>query len=107
MDPPIGHPQPWIAAQPELQPDQSLREDKSSGEGEEADQLACRQQEAEDKRKNCGKGKELGGVKTTPIRTVEAGEFLMEIWIEEGKGKEDFVTGQIREEESKELTPSN
>ncbi len=33
------------------------------------------------------KGKDLGGVKTTPIRTLEAGAFRMEVWVEEGRGK--------------------
>ena len=35
-----------------------------------------------------GRGSDLGGVKTTPVRTVEAGEFLLEMWVEEGRGKE-------------------
>ena len=33
------------------------------------------------------KGKYLGGVKTTPIRNVESGAFVMEMWVEEGRGK--------------------
>ena len=30
---------------------------------------------------------ELGGIKSTPVRRVEAGEFILEAWIEEGRAK--------------------
>lgn len=33
------------------------------------------------------KGKDLGGVRTTPVRSLEAGAFVMEVWVEEGRGK--------------------
>lgn len=33
------------------------------------------------------KGKDLGGVRTTPVRALEAGVFKMEVWVEEGRGK--------------------
>ena len=33
------------------------------------------------------KGKDLGGVRTTPVRSLEAGAFIMEVWVEEGRGK--------------------
>lgn len=32
-------------------------------------------------------GKDLGGVRTTPVRSLEAGAFVMEVWVEEGRGK--------------------
>ena len=72
VDPPVGHPQPWIPAQPTLQPagNQDGIEQGGSTGGR--------------------KGRDLGGVKTTPIRSVEAGEFVMEMWIEEGKAKSDL-----------------
>jgi mitotic spindle assembly checkpoint protein MAD2B len=38
---------------------------------------------------------DLGGVKTIPLRTVEAGEFILECWIEEGRAKVD-QSSQIR-----------
>ena len=41
-----------------------------------------------------GRGSSLGGVKTTPVRTVETGEFVMEMWIEEGKGKEGLKAAE-------------
>jgi mitotic spindle assembly checkpoint protein MAD2B len=33
-------------------------------------------------------GSDLGGVKTRPIRAVEAGPLFFECWVEEGKAKE-------------------
>lgn len=33
------------------------------------------------------KGKDLGGVRITPVRSLEAGAFIMEVWVEEGRGK--------------------
>ena len=32
-------------------------------------------------------GKDLGGVKITPVRSLEAGAFVMEVWVEEGREK--------------------
>jgi mitotic spindle assembly checkpoint protein MAD2B len=32
-------------------------------------------------------GSDLGGVKSTPVRLVEAGEFILETWVEEGRAK--------------------
>ncbi|KAI9826098.1 MAG: hypothetical protein M1832_000547 [Thelocarpon impressellum] len=61
-EPPIRHPQPWIPSQPSLQP------------------------RAEGDKKTMGS--DLGGVKTTPVRTVEAGDFFLEMWIEESRAKE-------------------
>lgn len=83
VDPPIGHPQPWIPAQPSLQ-------------------AADKEQRAEIGRDGTGqsgserrvKGSDLGGVRTTPVRSVEAGEFVMEMWIEEGKAKSEPLDSQ-------------
>jgi len=61
VDPPIGHPQPWIPSEPSLQ----------TGEKGTSPEI----------------GRDLGGVKSTPIRTVEAGEFVLELWVEEGRAK--------------------
>ncbi|KAK2627713.1 hypothetical protein QTJ16_002359 [Diplocarpon rosae] len=61
---PIGHPQPWIPSEPSLQTG-----DKGGSETV---------------------GKDLGGVKSTPVRLVEAGEFILETWIEEGRAKFDY-----------------
>lgn len=35
-------------------------------------------------------GRDLGGAKSTPVRLVEAGEFILETWIEEGKAKFEY-----------------
>lgn len=75
VDPPIQHPQPWIPVQPSLQ--KTGRKATARDEDEEA--------EVEKGRKD--EGNDLGGVKVTPIRTVEAGVFRFETWVEEGKAK--------------------
>ena len=67
-DPPIGHPQPWIPVQPSLQ-----RTGRKSAQTEHVEGV--------------DEGEDLGGAKVTPIRTVEAGVFRFETWIEEGKAK--------------------
>lgn len=63
-EPPIGHPQPWVPSNPELQ----------TGDKGASERI----------------GKDLGGVKSVPVRLVDAGEFVVEMWIEEGKAKEDL-----------------
>ncbi|KAK0120513.1 hypothetical protein ONS96_010722 [Cadophora gregata f. sp. sojae] len=67
VEPPIGHPQPWIPSEPSLQ----------TGEKGESETI----------------GKDLGGVRTVPVRLVEAGEFVLEAWVEEGRGKLRGVEG--------------
>ncbi|KAJ2967718.1 hypothetical protein NUW58_g10384 [Xylaria curta] len=59
---PIGHPQPWVPTQPNLQT--VSRDQKIPGE-------------------------DVGGAKTTPLRAVEAGPLFFECWVEEGKAKLD------------------
>lgn len=71
IDPPIGHPQPWIPAQSSLQ--------KTGRKGAQVDEKTKATRESE--------GQDLGGAKVTPIRTVEAGVLRFETWIEEGKAK--------------------
>ncbi|CZS96354.1 related to MUS-26 protein MUS-26, involved in DNA repair [Rhynchosporium agropyri] len=61
VEPPIGHPQPWIPSEPSLQ----------TGERGESESI----------------GKDVGGVRSVPVRLVEAGEFVLEAWIEEGRAK--------------------
>ncbi|KAI1381857.1 DNA-binding protein [Hypoxylon crocopeplum] len=58
---PIGHPQPWIPTQSNLQ---TRAKDKQIP------------------------GQDVGGAKTTPVRSVEAGPLFFECWVEEGKAKE-------------------
>jgi len=61
----LQHPQPWVPSEPSLQTG-----DKSGS-------------------KNVGK--DLGGAKTVPVRSVETGEFIFESWIEEGKAKRNYT----------------
>lgn len=74
VDPPLRHPQPWIPVQPSLQ---------------KTGRKATVRDEAEEKEVEAGKkeGRDLGGVKFTPIRSVEVGLFRFETWVEEGKAK--------------------
>lgn len=59
---PVGHPQAWVPSEPGLQ--------VKRGEG------------------GSGRvGKDRGGVRSTPIKLVEAGDFVLEAWIEEGRAK--------------------
>ncbi|KAI8632461.1 HORMA domain-containing protein [Xylariaceae sp. FL1651] len=57
---PIGHPQPWVPTQPNLQ-------------------TASKDQQTP--------GEDVGGAKTIPLRAVEAGPLFFECWVEEGKAK--------------------
>lgn len=78
VDPPIGHPQPWIPVQPSLQ--KTGRKATSRDEDEEEEVEAGREESNKE-------GVDLGGVKVTPIRSVAAGVFRFETWVEEGKAK--------------------
>ena len=31
------------------------------------------------------RGQDRGGIKSTPVRKVEAGAFVLEVWVEEGR----------------------
>jgi mitotic spindle assembly checkpoint protein MAD2B len=77
-DPPMAHPQSWIPIQPSLQ--------KTGRKDADADKSAVGRQEGED----------LGGAKTTPIRTVEAGVFRFETWIEEGRAKFETLNKDMK-----------
>jgi mitotic spindle assembly checkpoint protein MAD2B len=62
-DAPLAHPQAWIPVQPSLQREKA-----------QDDMPAYR-------------GEDIGGAQTTPLRTIEAGEMIFEMWIEESKTK--------------------
>jgi mitotic spindle assembly checkpoint protein MAD2B len=83
IDPPIGHPQPWIPVQPSLQ--KTGRGAVVRDEYEEEELEAGRRRDKE--------GTDLGGAKVTPIRTVQAGVFKFETWVEEGKAKFESMEG--------------
>ncbi|RAL61138.1 hypothetical protein DID88_010477 [Monilinia fructigena] len=77
---PIGHPQPFEPALAELQiPSQRANTDiKGKGKAKESEPEVT---------SNSRVGRARGGAKSTAIRAVEVGEFIMEAWIEEGKAK--------------------
>ncbi|KAJ4326076.1 hypothetical protein N0V94_000238 [Neodidymelliopsis sp. IMI 364377] len=85
IDPPVDHPQAWIPVQPSLQKT-GRRNDKHARVEEEGAEEGSTQESKENKdgRKL---GADLGGVRVTPIRTVEAGTFRFETWVEEGRAK--------------------
>ena len=60
-----------MVAEPGLQ----RREKRGNGDGDV-------QMEGGSKR-----GGDLGGVRTTPVRSLESGAFRMEVWVEEGRAK--------------------
>ena len=83
VDAPIGKQDRWIAAEPGLQ-----KERRREGGGYGGFEGSSGDIEAEESRGGKSrKGEDLGGVRTTPVRALEAGAFKMEVWIEEGKGK--------------------
>ncbi|RYP90681.1 hypothetical protein DL770_003219 [Monosporascus sp. CRB-9-2] len=67
-DAPIGHPQPWIPTQSNLQ---TKSKDRPTP------------------------GEDVGGAKMTPIRAVEAGPLFFECWVEEGKAKVEQPSSAI------------
>ncbi|MCJ1425680.1 hypothetical protein MMC29_003580 [Sticta canariensis] len=87
-DVPIGvsvrNVQPWIVAEPKIQKEQQRAQRRRAaargqGGGEEAAAAAAEEKD--------GAGEGLSSVRTTPIRSLDAGAFVMEMWVEEGKGK--------------------
>lgn len=70
---PIGHPQPWIPSQPDLQPASRTRSQE---------------------------GRDVGGAKTTPIRAIEAGPLFLECWVEEGAAKDALRVSQAQSSNS-------
>ena len=76
-EPPIGHPQAWVPAQPGLQKTVTKDDDGRRVET----------------------GADVGGAKTMPVRSVAAGDMLFEMWIEEGKAKfEEQPTSSLESE---------
>lgn len=70
VDPPLGHPQPWIPTQDDAQRKSAQRNLAFS---ETSDRPTSKVAE--------------GAAKVTPIRVVEAGVLKFDTWIEEGKAK--------------------
>lgn len=94
VDPPVGHPQAWIPVQPSLQKIGRKPVKHARVEDEGAEGSTQESKDSEDKRKM---GEDLGGVRVTPIRTVETGTFRFETWVEEGRAKFGEVGGKAKE----------
>lgn len=82
VEAPLGRAGSWVAAEPGLQRE---RKGRDRMQEEDIDQFP-----------GSKKGRDLGGVKTTPVRSLEAGAFRMEVWVEEGRRK---FQAQVEEEE--------
>jgi len=78
-DAPIGHPQHWEPAQTKSLVSQN---GKGKGKGEEMEHSGSGSGSG-----SCRIGRNRGGTKSTAVRAVEVGEFVMEAWIEEGRAK--------------------
>ncbi|MCJ1282926.1 hypothetical protein MMC26_002252 [Xylographa opegraphella] len=95
--PPLSGNSPWIAAEPGLQPREEEGPGVSSaesGSGEVGAEGSGEGQGTAGTRKEgfvSQKGKFLAGARTVPLRSVEAGPFVMEVWVEEGRGKAEAV----------------
>lgn len=77
----MGNGQPWIVSEPAVQADgvqrlQQQRRRKNEWEEEEEEETAGE-----------GVGRGLKPVRSMPVRSLADGEFVLEVWVEEGKGK--------------------
>ncbi|KAF2631971.1 DNA-binding protein [Macroventuria anomochaeta] len=93
VDPPVAHPQAWIPVQPSLQKTGRWNDKRAKVEDEGEDGSMPETKTPEDKRR---KGEDLGGVRVTPIRTVETGTFRFETWVEEGRAKFGGFGGKVK-----------
>ncbi|KAF3031237.1 hypothetical protein E8E12_000793 [Didymella heteroderae] len=84
LEPSVGHPQAWISVQPSLPKTGREAFSHAKVEAVGADGSMQENNKLEDKRK---RGEDLGALRFTPIRTVEAGTFKFETWIEERTGE--------------------
>ncbi|KAF1923926.1 DNA-binding protein [Didymella exigua CBS 183.55] len=94
IDPPIEHPQAWIPVQPSLQKTGRKAMRHTGVDGEEGEGSTQESKELEDKR---NRGEDLGGLRFTPIRTVETGTFRFETWVEEGRAKFEDLDDETSE----------
>ena len=88
----------WIAAEPRLQKERDREEVLANGTND------GRQRSFQGRAKL---GRDLGGVRTTPVRSLEAGAFAMEVWVEEGKGKFVATVEDAKEKEDEKVDPDN
>jgi mitotic spindle assembly checkpoint protein MAD2B len=73
---PIGNQATWLPAELGLQPSVKMQKGERSGGAADSGPPGARQQRRDEF---------LGGLQTMAVRLVEAGPFVMEVWIEESK----------------------
>lgn len=73
----VGNGQPWIVSEPAVQEEALQR----------LQQQRRRKDEWEEEKAGGGVGKGLKAVRSMPVRSLAEGEFVLEVWVEEGKGK--------------------
>ena len=98
-DAPIDHPEEWIPVQPELQR-MKYGQDEQFLSGSETSAETSQESKAQDQNqpKESARGSALGGQRTIPMRSVNAGGVALELWVEEGKAKSD--TPNVRNSQS-------
>lgn len=115
----LGGSQPWIAADRSIQRRKGqgregggmmLGEDEGAengSSGEEAFEKQAKEEQqlpAEDEiaSENHSSKPLTSKSLTTPVRNIEAGAFVMEVWVEEGPDKAASIAAQLAEEERRE-----
>lgn len=91
-DPPVGHPQPWVPVQPEMQRIKK-GSDMSREDAANDDLYGVSQPDssAETRQQRRQPEKESSIRRTIPMRAVDAGEVMFEMWVEEGKSKSELT----------------
>lgn len=113
----LGGSQPWIAADRSMQRrkgkeregggmlgDEEGTENELLGEEtiEKAKQERLLTAEDEIASENNNLKPRKSKLRTTPVRNIEAGAFVMEVWVEEGPDKAAAIAAQVAEEERRE-----
>jgi len=85
IDAPIDNPRLWMPAQPSLQ---RSRREAHPRNAEDSEKVLASSE---------GERKEFSGARVTPVRSIEAGVFRFEAWIEEGRSKFTEVRAERKE----------
>lgn len=80
---PIGHPMPWVPVEP--------------GEQRGAEGFALGEREGDGLYDSPVERARKGKGRTVPLRSVEAGEVVFEMWVEEGVAKKDLTEADFEE----------
>lgn len=103
---PISHPQVWEPAVAELQVGRGdgigkgkAKAKAMEGNSNNMGKVRIEGEKEKERKRESRVGKARGGVKSTAIRAVEVGEFIMDAWIEEGKAKFEIQEQGSQEQE--------